>query len=104
MNVWTQRAFMAVMLGLGLTLSAQADTRLPVSAEWSGMEQILSTMGNINASKGDAKTNQSILDILQMKEQVESQSPFNTKLLEASPKLHAAAERLPRPASSRKTF
>lgn len=73
----------------GLTVStAMAETRLPVSPELKGIDKILGVIGNINLAQVDQKANQSILDILEVKSEVNS-SKASSKVATYSKRPHS---------------
>jgi hypothetical protein len=68
--------FLTTLACISAGQSAFADTGLPVSTEALDIQQILNNLGNINPIRGDAKSNESIMDIIEMKSQVESLRPM----------------------------
>lgn len=96
-----------VSLVVGMTLAvfglgkpAFSESSLPVSMEWLGIEQILKTLGPINPVQADSLSNQSILDILDLKGQVEAKKPTLQSAI-VSPAAHPAMKR---PTLHRKVF
>lgn len=58
------------------SVPAWADAKLSASPEWSGIQQILKNLGSANQAQLDVNFNRSILDILDMKGQIESREPL----------------------------
>jgi hypothetical protein len=61
----------SVLLSLLLSVTASADTQMPLTSEMMGIENVLAVISNVNIRQVDSKTNQTVTDIMDAKSQME---------------------------------
>ncbi len=86
-------------LGLLCLGVASADTKLSGSSELNGIEKVLSVIGNVNPRHTDPKAAQSIMDILEAKNQMYSSSTASKKLHQAKAPGALATQKVAPPSS-----
>jgi hypothetical protein len=82
---------------------ASADIKPSVSSELNGIENVLSVIGNVNLRKTDPKAAQSIMDILEAKNQMYTSSTASKKLQAKAPGA-LATQKIAPPSRGQKSF